>query len=155
MRCLFMLIVLLLLPACSLWQHASTVREEGAWEKELRSTLRSMEQNGDDKIPVYFLERDDCEYGGYDGKPRRVGTMTARDLEGLLAQERISLPSETQDYWYAIKLGIPRQYPAIDFSFTPCEKLGFKIAYQEKSVSVRDRRLHAKMKRMLGKRVQD
>lgn len=140
---------LLLVPSCSSFMQSSATKEEEAWKKDFKNNLRVMEKNGYRQIPVYFLERDDCEYGAYDGTPKRVGSITTADLERLLDQERILPRTETQDYWYALRLDIPRDYPEISLSLTPCQELGMTILYKNRSEWLDDPRLHAKILNML------
>ena len=140
---------LLLVPSCSSFMQSSATREEEAWKKDFKNNLRVMEKNGYRHIPVYFLERDDCEYGAYNGTPKRVGMITTADLEELLDQERIPPSTETLDYWYALRLEIPRNYPEIGLSLTPCEELGITLLYKKQCARIGDSQLYAKILNML------
>ena len=149
MKYTLILTMLLLAPSCSSFMQSSSTKEELTWKKDLEGNLQELEQNGHKNIPVYFLVREDCEYGAYDGTPKRVGTITTDDLKQLLDQERIPARTETLDYWYALRLGLPKGYPAFNLSLTPCEELGFTLLYKDRCERILDNKLHTKMLKML------
>ncbi len=149
MKYTLILTMLLVAPSCSSFMQSSSIKEELAWKKDLESNLQALERNGHKNIPVYFLVREDCEYGAYDGTPKKVGTITTDDLKRLLDQERIPPRTETLDYWYALQLGLSKESPDISLSLTPCEKLGFTLLYKDRCERILDNKLHKKMLKML------